>query len=367
MRPFRSTSVDAPRTAIPVGVDIAGQFAWRMLAVLGVLVAVGLLIVNLKEIIIPFFIAILLSGLLTPIVNSLARHHLPRWLAIVVALTGFFVVIVGLIYLVVSQVNSGLPELERQSVKAFDSFTAFLSSSPLHISTAELDGIISDGFTTLQKYSTAIAAGALTVGKVGISLVAGTLLTLFSTIFLLIDGKRVWSWVVRIAPRKARPAIDGAGNAGWLTLTSFVRVQILVAAVDAVGIGIGAFFLGLPLVIPIAILVFLASFIPVVGAIVAGTIAVVVALIYVGPLPAVIMLAIVLIVQFLESHFLQPFIMGTAVQIHPLAVVLAVAGGSYVAGIPGALFAVPIVAVLNAMIVYVASGQWQPSATSVSA
>ena len=165
--------------------------------------------------------------------------------------------------------------------------------------------------------------------------------------------------MVRLFPKKARLAVDGSGIAGWVTLTTFVKVQIFVAAVDAVGIGLFAFFLGLPLVIPIAVAVFLGSFIPVVGAVLTGIIAVFVALVYNGPIAALIMLGGVLLVQQLEGHVLQPLVMGTAVKVHPLAVVLAVAGGGFLAGIPGALFAVPLVATVNVMIKYVASGSWR--------
>ncbi len=162
-----------------------------------------------------------------------------------------------------------------------------------------------------------------------------------------------------VFPKSARPAIAGSGNAGWVTLTTFVRVQIFVAAVDAIGIGAVAFFLQLPLVIPIAVAVFLGSFIPVVGAVLTGAIAVFIALVYSGPGPALIMLIGVLAVQQIEGHVLQPLVMGSAVKIHPLAVVLAVATGGFLAGIPGALFAVPVIATLNVMIGYVASGRWK--------
>ncbi len=149
-----------------------------------------------------------------------------------------------------------------------------------------------------------------------------------------------------------------------------MRVQIFVAFVDAVGIGLGAWILGLifgggngfPLVIPIAIAVFLGSFIPIVGAVVTGTLAVVVALVYFGPIPALLMLGVVLLVQQIEGHVLQPLVLGSAVKVHPLAVVLAVAAGSGLAGIPGALFAVPVVAVANVMVKYIASGTWRVKA-----
>jgi predicted PurR-regulated permease PerM len=207
-------------------------------------------------------------------------------------------------------------------------------------------------------------SGALSLGSTAGHVAAGFLLTLFATLFILIDGAGIWQWVVRLFPRNARAAVDGSGRAGWLTLTTFVKVQILVAAVDAVGIGVGAwilgfFFGGFPLIIPIAVAVFLGSFIPVVGAVLTGAIAIFVALVYLGPVPALIMLGIVLLVQQVEGHILQPLVMGSAIKIHPLAVVFAVAAGSFIAGIPGALFAVPLVAVLNVMVNYVARGTWR--------
>lgn len=354
--PLRKARVEA---SIPVAVEIAGQWAWRILAVTGTLVVFGLLIVNLKEIVIPFMVALLISALLVPFSNFLRRHGLPKWLSIVIALVVFIVVVGGLIYLVVLQVRAGLPDLEKRSVSAYTNFRMFLKTSPLHASDSQFNSYLAQIGNAIQSDSKNLASGALTIGTSGLHLLTGALLVLFSTIFLLIDGTGVWRWLTKLFPRRARTAVDGAGKAGWLTLTTFVRVQVFVAGVNAVGIGLFAFFLGLPLAIPIAIVVFLASFIPVVGAIATGVIAVAIALVYVGPIQAVIMLGGVLGVHLLEAHILQPLVMGTAVKVHPLAVVLGVAAGSYVAGIPGALFAVPILATINVMFTYVASGKWR--------
>jgi predicted PurR-regulated permease PerM len=165
--------------------------------------------------------------------------------------------------------------------------------------------------------------------------------------------------VLRLLPRSARSAVEGAAQAGWLTLTNFSKVQIFVAFVDGVGIGLIAWALGLPLALPIGVAVFLASFVPFVGAVVTGALAVIIALIYNGPFIALLMLGGVLLVQQVEGNVLQPLIMGPAVRVHPLAVVLAVASGGLLAGIPGTLFAVPIVAFLNVFIRYIASGRWR--------
>jgi predicted PurR-regulated permease PerM len=338
---------------------IAGAWAWRLLAVAAALAVLFWLIASLEEIVVPLLIAILVSAFLVPVAGFLHRHRWPRWLAIVAALLAGLVVVGGLVLLAVTQIRAGLPQIERQSVAQYDQLTTLLQGPPFQLTNADVDGYLTDAQNALQTESKAILSGVLSIGTAAGHLLAGGLLTLFATIFLMIDGRGVWAWTVRLFPKAARPAVDGAGQAGWHTLTSFVRVQIVVAAVNAVGIGLIAFFLGLPLAVPIAILVFLASFIPVVGAIVTGALAVLVALVFAGPLQAVIMLAGVLVVHLLEAHVLQPLVMGSAVRVHPLAVVFAVAGGSYVAGIPGALFAVPTVAVLNVMVKHVATGAWR--------
>jgi predicted PurR-regulated permease PerM len=350
---------DRVRRALPVPVDIAGQWAWRLLAVIGVLAVAFYLIARFKEIVVAFLVAMLISALLVPFVKFLGRHHWPRWLAIVVSLVGTFAILGGLILLVETQVRAGLPSLETQSVQAYNSFKAYLNTSPLQIDGSQFDGYVNQIGAAVQSHSSQLFSGALTVGSSALHILTGALLTLFATIFILIDGAGVWRFVTRLFPRRARPAIDGAGHAGWLTLTTFVRVQLLVATVDAVGVGLFAFFLGLPLAIPIAIIVFLASFIPVVGAIATGIVAVAVALVFVGPVQALIMLGGVLLVHLLEAHVLQPLVMGSAVKVHPLAVVFAVAAGTLLAGIPGALFAVPTIAVVNVMVNFIASGQWR--------
>lgn len=373
LRALRNTSGDVDPTrqraveaAIPVGVEIAGQWAWRVLAILGVGAVVLYLIGTLSEIVIPLLIAILISALLVPLVQVLERRRFPKWFAIVVALVGTLLVLAGLVALVTAQIRSGLPGIEQKGQHAYDQFRAFLRDSPLRVTNSQFDSYLGDIGKTIQRDSQALLSGVVVVGAEGIHLLTGALLTLFATIFLLIDGGGVWGWTVRLFPRRARAAVDGAGQAGWLTLTTFVRVQIFVAAVDALGVGLFAFFLGLPLAIPIAIVVFLASFIPVVGAIASGAVAVLVALVFVGPIQALIMLGGVLVVHLLEAHVLQPLVMGNAVKVHPLAVVFAVAGGSYIAGIPGALFAVPTIAVINVMVTYVARGRWRNGVTAAN-
>lgn len=350
--------------AVPPALQLAGAWSWRLLVVAGVLALVCFLIAQLRIIVIPLMVAALLTALLIPLVEWLQRHRWPRGLAVALSVVLLLSIVTALFWLAVSQIRDGYPALQQRAIDSYARLRQFLLESPLHLTEADISRYTDTLVQAIQQDTQQLVSGALSVGSSLGHLIVGLLLTIFATIFLLLDGARIWRWVVGILPRRARPAVDGSGRAGWVTLGDFVRVQMVVAAIDAIGIGLGAFILGLfyggmPLVVPIAVLVFLGSFIPVVGAIATGTIAVLVALIALGPIPAVIMLGIVLLVQQIEGHVLQPFIMGTAVKVHPLAVVLAVAGGSIVAGIPGALFAVPIVAFLNVAIKTIATGSWR--------
>ncbi|BDZ44677.1 AI-2E family transporter [Naasia aerilata] len=345
--------------SVTPGMRIAAAWSWRAIVVAAAFAIVVFVVIQLSEIVIPLLIAVLIASLLVPLVHFLTRHHWPRWLAILVAEVGTLLALAALIYLVVTQVIRGFDDLRKQSVQSYDQFKDFLANSPFQVSEAQFNDLINQGVQSLQQDSGVLVSGALSVGLTLTHVLTGFLLVLFSTLFLLIDGKGVWHWVVRLFPKKARPAVDGAGRAGWHTVGAFVRVQILVAFIDAVGIGIVALILQIPLAIPIAVLVFLGSFVPVVGAFVTGFLAVFIALVYNGPVPAIIMLAGVLLVQQLEGHVLQPLIMGNAVKVHPLAVVLAVIGGGVLGGLPGTFFAVPFVATLNVMVKYIAQGTWR--------
>lgn len=344
---------------LPRGVRLGAAWSWRLLLI-GALIAVLIfLVVQLRLIVIPVLVAVLLSALLMPVVNFLVKHRWPRGLSIAVAMLGTLALVSGLMTLVIMQIARSSSSLSARAVESFESIKDALLNSPLQLTETQINDYLQQLLTAIQQDSQVFISGALSFGSSLGHFVAGMLITLFATLFMLIDGKGIWGWVVRIFPRRARVAVDGAGNVGWATLGNFVKVQILVASIDAVGIGLGAALLGVPLAIPIAVLVFLGSFIPIVGAVATGAVAVALALVYNGWPIALAMLGVVLLVQQIEGHVLQPLIMGTAVKVHPLAVVLVVAAGSMLAGIPGALFAVPVVAVLNVMVHYISSGVWK--------
>lgn len=352
---------------VPAGLRLAGAWSWRLLVLAGAIALFIFLVIQLRLIIIPLLVAVLASALLVPMVAFLVRHKWPKGLAVAVVLIGALAVVAGLITLAVTQIARGSAGFTTRLGESYESFKDFLLTSPLQLSEREINNYVDQAVTALQADSQIFVSGALSFGTTLGHFLAGVLLALFSLLFILIDGKGIWKWIVRIFPKRARPAVDGAGVAGWATLGNFARVQILVATIDAIGIGAGAAIIGVPMAIPIAVLVFLGSFIPIVGAVATGAVAIIIALIFLGPVQALIMLGVVLLVQQIEGHVLQPLIMGSAVKVHPLAVVLVVAAGSLLAGIPGALFAVPIAAVLNVMVNYVHSGAWRGAPTTQGA
>jgi predicted PurR-regulated permease PerM len=344
---------------IPPGIRLAGAWSWRLLAVAGAVAVFIFLIIQLRLIVIPLLVAVLVSALLVPFVSVLVRHRWPKGLAIALALVGTLAIVAGLITLAATQIAAGSAGLSSRLGTSWSNLKAALLASPLQLTEAQLNDYLDQAWKAIQADSQVFVTGALSVGSSLGHLLTGFLLTLFSLLFILIDGKGIWAWIVRIFPSRARAAVDGAGTAGWTTLGNFAKVQILVATIDALGIGGGAALLGVPMSVPIGVLVFLGSFIPIVGAVATGIVAVIIALLFNGPGYALAMLGVVLLVQQVEGHVLQPLIMGTAVKVHPLAVVLAVGAGSLLAGIPGALFAVPVAAVLNVMVAYIYGGAWR--------
>ncbi|MEX0151145.1 AI-2E family transporter [Microbacterium sp. LMI1-1-1.1] len=344
---------------VPEALRQATAYSWRLLVIAAALGVVVFLVIQLKLLVIPLLVAILITALVWPAFSFLLRHRWPRWLAIVVTVLGTIAVISGLLWLAVWQITQQFGSVRERTVDAVTQFRQYLIDGPLHLSSAQIDQGLGQGLTFLQQQGGALWTGALAIGTTLGHVGAGLLLTLFILLCLLADGGGIWSWTTRLFPRVSRPAVDGAGRAGWRTVKTYARTQLLVATIDAIGIGVSAFLLGVPLAVPIGVLVFLGAFVPFVGAIVTGAVAVFIALVYNGPLIALFMLIAVLVVQQVESHILQPILMGSAVKVHPLAVVLVVAGGAMIGGIAGALFAVPLAAFVNVVAVYLSTHAWE--------
>lgn len=339
--------------AIPPSVQAAAAWSWRLL-IIGICAGAVIWVLRpLGELFVAVAAALLFTVLLAPLHGWLVRTlRFPRALAAVTSVLFLLTAAIGLIVIAGQQIVTGIASLSTQAREGLDQTIDWLATGPLGIDTERLEGMLSDISTTIEQNLGTVVSGAMSVGSTVTSLAAGFVIALFCTIFFLYDGRTIWTWIVGLLPRAARDDVHQAGRRGLVTLAAYTRTQILVAAIDATGIAIGAAALQLPLVVPLGILVFIGSFIPFVGAIISGAIAVLVALVVKGWVWALVMLGIVLLVQQIEGHLLQPFLMGHAVSMHPVAVLLTVSGGTMVAGIVGALFAVPIASVINTVVLY---------------
>lgn len=354
----RTVSTEADN-AVPLSLRVAAGYAWRLLLIAAAAGVIIWVVIQLKLLVIPMLIGILITALLWPAFEGMLRARVPRWLAIVISLIGTIAIVTGLMWLVAWQISLQWEDVKSRSVEAGNAFVDYLVNGPLHLTQADLQGYVTQAWELVQEQAQLLWSGALAIGTTFGHVGVGALLTLFVLICLLADGSGIWTWTTKLFPRAARPAIDGAARTGWRTVVNYAKTQLLVATIDAIGIGLGAFLLGVPLAIPVAVLVFLGAFIPIVGAVVTGALAVFLALVYNDPWNAFWMLVVVIGVQQIEGHILQPILMGSAVKVHPLAVVLVVAGGSMIAGIPGALFAVPLAAFVNVVAVTLSSGSWR--------
>jgi predicted PurR-regulated permease PerM len=325
-------------------------WSWRLLAIFGLIVTLLWIAKMLEVIVVPVALATLLAALLLPIVDLLDRRGAPRGGAVALVLLGGTAVVGGILTFVVSQFIQGAPALVDQVSTSIKGVGDWLTRGPLHLNQDQIDHARKSAVEALQNNQEKLTSGALSTAATVTEIVTGALLVLFTLIFVLHGGRKIYGFVTRIFPEGVRERVRDAGRAGFRSLIGYVRATFLVALVDATGIGTGLAIMGVPLALPLASLVFLGAFIPLVGAVIAGFFAVIVALIAKGWIYALITLGLIIAVQQLEGHVLQPLVMGRAVSIHPLAVVLAIAGGGVLAGIVGALLAVPTVAFLNSAV-----------------
>jgi putative heme transporter len=340
------------RAQIPYGMDLAAAWSWRVLVLGAALYVLGHVIAMFAVVVLPLVIALLLTALVIPVVDVLARSGVPRGFASFLVVLGSIGVLALLLTFAGQQVAQGASDLSNQVVTGLAQIEDWLKTGPLHASDSQINGVIKSAQDAVTTSNAHIVSRLTEVTTAVGHIVAGVFIILFSTYFFLADGRRIWAWVVRIFPRASRARADSSGGIAWTSLTAFVRATVLVAFTDALGIMIVAAILRVPFVFAIGVLVFIGAFIPMIGATLSGSVAVLVALVDQGPVKALIMLGGVIAVQQLEAHVLQPFLLGRLVSVHPLGVILAIAGGVLVAGIAGALVAVPFVAAANAVVLH---------------
>lgn len=343
---------------VPIGVRAAAAWSWRLLVIAAAGALIVYVIADLQLVLAPVAIAVLLAGLLQPVAAWLRRRGLPQTLAALIVLFGGIGVVAGVLSLAVAALSQGFGDLADSAGEGIDQVRTWLTDGPLNLSQRQLDDLVRQGQDSLSNNRDTFTSGALSTALTLGHLVTGLLLMLFTLFFLLRDGRVIWLWLVGLLPHGARHDVDGAASIAWKTLISYVRATGVVAFSDAAGVGIGLAILGVPLALPLAAVVFIGAFIPIIGAFTSGLLAVLVALVSNGPITALAVLALIVVVMQVEGHLLQPLLLGRAVKVHPLAVIIAIAAGLLVGGIIGALIAVPLVACGNVATIYLVRGRY---------
>lgn len=332
--------------AVPAPLQAAAAWSWRILLVVGFFALVWYLFNLLAEVMVPLLVALLLCAALIPLRRALEHAGWPGWLASLVPMIVLVLVVAGLLTLVGTQIAAQWALLTSQTVKGVTDLLGWLAQGPLHISEAQINAWLEQIRQQTTSSQTAIARYLAQFGTSIGRFVAGVLMAIFATFFFLKDGQRIGGGLKRLIPADARPTLGPGLDNGWRSLVNYVRAAVAVAAADGLGAGVGALILGSNLWLAITALTFVCAFIPLLGAFVAGTVAVVVTLVTLGWLKALIMLAVFVGVMSLESHLLQPLLLGRASSLHPLVVLTGIAVGIILGGIAGGVLAIPILAFL---------------------
>jgi predicted PurR-regulated permease PerM len=290
------------------------------------------------------------TAVLHPLEVALRRIPGPRSLSAALALLIGLCVLAGIAYFVIWQISTHSSQLGNQVSSTVDKIGDWLRTGPLHLKSSDLDKIVDNITKAIQENQSTVVSGAIETVRSVVEAIGAFLLILLSTFFLLRDGDQIWRWTVRLFPRAAHRRLDHAGRVGWHTLGGYMRGQVVIALFHGVSVTIVLLILRVPLAPALGVLIFLGSFVPLVGLTVTGALCVAVAALEHGLTAGIVVaIAIIVLVQ-LEAHFLQPIIMSRSVEVHPLAIALSVLIGTILAGIVGALLAVPFVAFLNSTI-----------------
>src|ERR1700683_529708 len=335
------------QSRVPSWLQTGAAWSWRLLLLALALYLIARAIGVLYIVVVPCTAALLLTALLQPLAARLRRAGLPglaaTWCTLLIAAA----VLGGLVLLVTNRVSADYPTLVAETRHTTAQVESWLSGAPFHVKSGSVKKALNDIPGYLSKHKSLVEGTVVTGGKIAAEFFGGLVLMLFVTFFLIKDGERIWNWLVgAMRPETAR-RMDRAGHASWLAVVYYMRGTVAVAAIHAIVVGLALWIMGVPLVIPLAVLVFVAAFVPLVGLLVAGTLAILVTLATKGWIDAIILLGILIIEDQLEAHLLQPQVVGRVIRLHPLAVILSLAVGGVLAGIPGAVVAIPVVAVIT--------------------
>ena len=339
-----------PPGDVPRWLRIGAAWSWRLLLLAALLYAAGRVASLLYLVIVPCAAAILLTALLQPLTARLRRAGLgplgATWCTLLLAIAG----IGGAVWLVASRVAAEYPALVTQVKHTTTQIQSWLAGAPFHIKTGNLEKLSYNLVTYLSQHKSVLEGTVLTGGRIVVELLAGTVLCFFISFFLIKDGDRIWSWLTSALAPERKQRTDLAGHAAWLAVVHYIRGTVAIAAIHAVVMGVTLTIMGSPLVAPLAVFMFIAAFVPLVGVLIAGTAALLIVIAAKGLVAAVILLGILILMNQLEGHLLQPQVVGKMVALHPLAVILVLAVAGVVAGIAGAVVAVPITAALTSAV-----------------
>jgi predicted PurR-regulated permease PerM len=335
------------QSRVPSWLATGAAWSWRLLLLAAAIYLISRVLGILYIVVLPCTAAILLTALLQPLASRLRRAGLPNLAATWCTLLIAAAVLGGIVMLVTNRVSADYPVLVSETKHTVTEVESWLARAPFHIKSSDVKKALNNIPSYLSKHKTLVEGTVVTGGKIAAEFFGGLVLMLFVTFFLLKDGERIWNWLIgAMRPQTAR-RMDRAGHAGWLAVVYYVRGTVAVAAIHAIVIGLALWIMGAPLVIPLAVLVFLAAFVPLVGLLFAGALALLVTLAAKGWVDAVILLCVLVVEDQLEGHLFQPQVVGRVIRLHPLAIILSLAVGGVLAGIPGAVVAVPIVAVIT--------------------
>jgi predicted PurR-regulated permease PerM len=335
------------RDILPRWLRAGAAWGWRLLLLGFIVYLLARIAAVLYVVVVPCAASLLLTALLHPLEARLRRRGLPPLAATWCALLLAIVIVAGAAALATARVEAQYPTLLAQLRHTSRQIQSWLSGPPFHLKTGDLDKASGAIVKYLGQHQSLVAGTVVTGGRIAAEVFAGVVLTVFVTFFLVKDGRKIWLFLIhRMRPQNQERA-DRAGRAAWTAVEYYVRGTVVVAAIHAVVMGTTLTIMSVPLAVPIALFMFLAAFVPLVGVLVAGTLAVLVTLAAKGWVAAIIVLGILIVMNQLEGHLLQPQIVGKMVRLHPLAVILVLAVGGVVAGIAGAVVAVPITAALS--------------------
>ena len=335
---------------IPRLLVAASEISWRLIVCTAAAAIVVYALTRVGFALIPVVIALLLATLLVPPANALHRRGVPRALATTIVFLVSLLVIGGTVALLAPSVATEFDDLSKQVRGGADEVGSYIADLPLGLDEREIQEQIDTIDDRIRENQTSVSSGVIAGAQAAGQFLAGLTICLIVAFFFVKDGAAMWRWLTRLFPESRRPALDELGERSWRVLGAYVRGVVFVATIDAVGIGLALWLIGVPLVLPLAVITFVLAFIPLIGAFVAGAAAALVALVAVGPVAALLVIGAVFVVQQVEGNVLYPMIVGRTVDLHPVAILLAVTMGGLLYGIVGAALAVPIATVVAATV-----------------